>query len=735
MNHLCRRHVKSCIEMAWLVDVRWPFVRLFATALSVFGIYTSVWAQDNSAPELRASHATVPPKIDGILDDAVWSGDALPMDKWVSYNPMRGEPALQRTSVWVAYDEKAIYFAFRCYDTEPNRIRTTIAKRDNAWNDDWVAVSLDSSRTGQVAYHMFVNPSGIQMDALNSGANGEDTAPDWVWDSAGRTDSEGYVVEMRLPLESVRFRSGTDVRMGIMFFRRISRLGVSWSWPEMRPGQWVFETHVPVVFSELRQRRVFEVIPSAVFSRNEARLTSGPWLDAIAKSDFGASVKYGLTSTVTLDTTINPDFSQVESDAFEVEVNQRFPVFFSEKRPFFMEGLGLFNLAGTGYDSSMRTAVHTRHIIDPGAGVKLTGTAGRQTFAVLSANDQFPLGEKSRIFTIGRGTRNFGPGEYAGILVTDTEFRNEYNRVGGGDIALRHGEHFRWNASFLSSYSRALEGTSKEGIGTQGSYSFSTRRVNISGQLEHYDRGFQMDTAFINRVGVTRGWQYQEYQFYPDATGTGRIKRIAPFLWYVEAQDRVQGGSERFALPGIRFNFTRQGNLRLDFGRGHETFAGQRFTIGRVHADGGAQFLRWLNVYGSFDRGPGIFYDVVNPFGGTRTSTFLRVTFQPNTKLSHNLTYNFADFSRRDTGEKVYDVHVVNLRNTYQFNRHFLVRVIAQLDTSRHLVLGDFLASYELMPGTVVHLGYGSLLEQLVGDTYTPVARALFFKASYLARF
>ncbi|HEY7442443.1 MAG TPA: DUF5916 domain-containing protein [Vicinamibacterales bacterium] len=728
--------------MAWLLDVRWPIVRLFATALSVFGTYTSASAQDKPSPELRASHAATPPKIDGILDDAVWSGEALPMDKWVSYNPMRGEPALQRTSVWVAYDEKAIYIAFRCYDTEPDRIRTTIAKRDNAWNDDWVAVSLDSSRTGQVAYHMFVNPSGIQMDALNSGANGEDTAPDWVWDSAGKIDNDGYVVEMRLPLESIRFKSGTDVRMGIMFFRRISRVGVSWSWPEMTPGQWVFETHVPVVFSELRQRRVFEVIPSATFSHNEARVPSGPWLDAINKSDFGASIKYGLTSTVTLDTTINPDFSQVESDAFEVEVNQRFPVFFSEKRPFFMEGLGLFNLAGTGYDSTMRTAVHTRHIIDPGTGVKLTGTAGRQTFAVLSANDQFPLGEKSRIFTVGRGTRNFGPGEYAGILFTDTEFNPpgsalsaSYNRVGGGDIALRHGEHFRWNASFLSSYSRSLEGSSKDGIGTQGSYNFSTRRINISGQVEHYDRGFQMDTAFINRVGVTRTWQYFEYQFYPDATGKGRVKRIAPFVWWVEAQDRVQGGSERFALPGIRFNFTRQGYLRLDVGRGHETFAGQRFTIGRVHADGGAQFFRWLNIYGQVERGPSIFYDARDPFGGTRTATFLRVTLQPNAKLNHNLTYNFVDFSRRDTGVKVYDVHVVNLRNTYQFNRHFLMRVIAQLDTSRHLVLGDFLASYELVPGTVVHLGYGSLLEELVGDNYTPVARALFFKASYLARF
>ncbi len=111
-----------------------------------------------------------------------------------------------------AYDDEAIYFAFRCYDTEPDKIRSTISRRDNVWNDDWVGVSLDSSRAGQIAYHMFVNPSGIQMDALQS-AN-EDTAPDWLWQSAGRIDAEGYVVEIRLPLESIRFRGGTDVRMG-----------------------------------------------------------------------------------------------------------------------------------------------------------------------------------------------------------------------------------------------------------------------------------------------------------------------------------------------------------------------------------------------------------------------------------------------------------------------------------------------------------------------------------------
>ena len=132
------------------------------------------------------------------------------------------------------------------------------------------------------------------------------------------------------------------------------------------------------------------MIPSATFSSNQVASDALGWNATRARGDFGVSVKYGITSAVTLDATVNPDFSQVESDAFEVEVNQRFPVFFSEKRPFFMEGLGLFNLAGTGGDSTMRTAVHTRTIIDPSAGLKLTGAAGRHTFGVLSSADAAP---------------------------------------------------------------------------------------------------------------------------------------------------------------------------------------------------------------------------------------------------------------------------------------------------------------------------------------------------------
>ena len=654
----------------------------------------------------------------------------MPLDPWLSYNPLRGEPAKQRTNVWVAFDDQAVYFAFRCFDEQPDRIRTTITRRDNMGNDDWVAVSLDSTRAGQTAYHLFVNPSGIQMDALNTGKN-EDMAPDFVWQSAGRVDDQGYVVEMRVPLQTIRFRSGDNVVMGVLFMRHNSRMGVSWSWPAIAPGQWVFESHAPLVFDELRQPRVLEVIPSATVSRRQERVATQSWSGATSNADVGGSVKYGVTSTVTLEATGNPDFSQVESDAFQVEVNQRFPVFYDEKRPFFMEGLGVFNLAGQGGDASMQKSVHTRRIVDPDAGVKMTGTAGRQTFAVLSAADASAAGS-DRLFTIGRALRNYGNGQYVGALVTDTEHGAEHNRVAAADATFRHGQNFTWNAALIHSDSQAEDGRASSGNGAQAKTSYNTRRVLIMNFAEHFDRGFQMDTAFLNRVGITRTWNYGEVNFYPGG-GLAWIKRIAPFAWTTFADDRTQGGTEFQVMSGLRFNFVRQGSLRLDYDRGHETFAQRRFRTGRLHADGRAQITRWLNVSGTFERSPAIYYDPLDPFGGMQVNRTLALDWQPSAKLAHNLSYDYVKFDRT-AGEPVYRLHIVNLRNTYQFSPRFFLRGIVQFDSSKRRILGDVLASYELVPGTVVHLGYGSVLESVERRPYAATTRALFFKVSYLAR-
>jgi hypothetical protein len=192
-------------------------------------------------------------------------------------------------------------------------------------------------------------------------------------------------------------------------------------------------------------------------------------------------------------------------------------------------------------------------------------------------------------------------------------------------------------------------------------------------------------------------------------------------------------------LPAVRFNFTRSGYVRVDYGTGHETFAGKKFVTGRWMVDGGAQITRWLNLGGGTTSGPAIFYDDVAPYQGDRRTTNLRIGLQPSARVNSNTSYSFVTFANRATGLNVYRVHVLNLRNTYQFTPRFFMRAVAQFDSSRKRVLGDFLASYELSPGTVAHAGYGSLFGRDIGDVnfdrYRQTARAFFFKASYLARF
>ncbi len=368
-------------------------------------------AQDASRSVLRPFAITEPPTIDGHLDDVAWRAEPQPTGEWLSYNPLHGDKIPQQTRVWIAHDARYLYFAFQCDDPNPSEIKTSVTRRDNIWSDDWVGLSLDALGTGQTAYHLMVNPSGIQLDMVNTVAGNEDQSPDYVWDSAGRPNEHGYAVEIRLPLQTIRFRGGSDVKMGILFWRRVSRAGISVSWPALQPGKWVFETHASLQFDNLASIKTREIIPSATFSSNQGRERPDRWSAIDRNSDFGLSAKVGLTSTITLEATVNPDFSQVESDAFQVEVNQRFPVFFSEKRPFFMEGAGLFTLAASSMDSSMISAVHTRKIVDPSAGFKVTGSVGRLQFGTLTAiddaagrehEDDPALSERDRLFNVAR---------------------------------------------------------------------------------------------------------------------------------------------------------------------------------------------------------------------------------------------------------------------------------------------------------------------------------------------
>jgi hypothetical protein len=700
-------------------------------------------AYSQSRPEFQATRAAQAPKIDGDLQDESWSVEPVAMSEWASYNPLYGTKMPQQTEVRIVYDDRYLYFAFRCLDSEPDKIRTTISRRDSVFNDDWIGLSLDSVGSGQTAYHLFVNPSGIQMDALQT-PSGERFEADLVWDSAGRITDGGYNVEIRLPLQSIRFRGGENVSMGILFFRRISRAGVSVSWPDMPPGQWVFNRHAQVVFPELKQPRLLELLPSVTQSLNQLRSTTNGWNKTKGKPDAGMSVKFGITSSITWDATVNPDFSQVESDSFQVQVNQRFPTFFSEKRPFFMEGMGLFNIAGSGGDGNMITAFHTRKILNPDWGSKVTGTAGKFTFGVLNASDASPtdIGNrgaavvgKEKVFNVGRVTYGLGQSNYFGGILVDTEHAGRSNRIAGGDLSVRFKARQNVSATFLESRTGVAGKGVTHGSAAQVSYGFSDRKYSMSTQVEHYAKDFQMDTAFFNRTGFTAGWLYAERSFYPKDTAKAVVKRFTVFAWNKYGRDQIQDGNERFSIAAVRMSFTRQGFLRVDHAWGREPWKGRRFDSGRTLVQGNVQILRWLNLNGNFNKRMATFYDAMNPFQGKSLNTNIGFTLQPSQRLSQSANYSRVRFDRASDGRHVYTVNIINTRTTYQFNKRFLIRALEQYDSSRRRLLTDILASYELMPGSVFHAGYGSLLEKDTPEGYRTTSRGLFFKASYLYRF
>jgi hypothetical protein len=722
---------------------------LFAVLIFQAFIGPLVYGQERR--NFAVTRASAPPKIDGLLDDDIWQGPPLQLGDWISYNPLAGEKSSFLTDVRVAYDDRNLYFAFHCFDKEPDKIRTTISRRDNIFNDDWVGLSLDSAATGQTSYHLIVNPSGIQADALNTPSSGEQWEADMVWDSAGRITDDGYVVEIRLPLQTIRFAGGSNVRMGILFWRHISRTGVSVSWPDIPPGQWVFNRHAHLEFNELHQPRLLELLPSITYGLSQTRATQNQWNPWTGNTNVGMSGKFGITSNITLDATVKPDFSQVESDAFQIQVNQRFPIFYSEKRPFFMEGMGLFNIAGTGGDGNMRTGVHTRHIVTPQWGSKLTGTAGHVTFGMLNASDTTPedignrgatIAGKDKLFTIGRATYSLGQSDYVGAIFTDTEHAGRRNRVAGGDFALRPSPTQQISATFLNSETGITPTPAAEATASQVSYNYSTRRITSLTQVEHYGRDFQMDTAFYNRTGFTSGWTYGEVDFYPHEMSA--VKKIFPFYWSRYGRDQVQNGNERFVMAGLRLATTRQGFFDIDYGRGLEPWVNQRFKTNRINSFGNVQLFRWLNLSENFQKGYATYYNRVNPFQGKMLSGSFGVTLQPNQHINLNTQYNGVRFTRASNGEHVFTVHIVNLQATYQFDRHFRVRTIEQFDSSQRELLTDLLAMYELVPGTVFYAGYGSLFDRpsvqagmpnLFGNGYLTTSQGVFFKASYLRRF
>jgi hypothetical protein len=280
-------------------------------------------ARGDERDVVRPVKTNSPLKIDGILDEEVWINNQG-ISGFRTFIPDFGKELPYNTIVWLAYDDENIYFAFRCYDNEPDKIKVSMDARDNIRQDDWVCVNLDSFNDQQTLYCIYVNANGIQMDTRFA-AGIEDLGIDLVWYSAGKIDDYGYTIEIQLPLKSIRFSNKEPVIMSAFFERYVSRLSTHVSFPELNPakGYAFFGQMQPIQYDGVEHYKLIEILPSVTYSYKGAQ-EAGSMVTTENKPDAGLTFKYGITSQLILDAAINPDFSQVEADAGQVDANLRY---------------------------------------------------------------------------------------------------------------------------------------------------------------------------------------------------------------------------------------------------------------------------------------------------------------------------------------------------------------------------------------------------------------------------
>ncbi len=432
-------------------------------------------APERAAP-LRVPRFETAPTIDGKLDDGVWRTAAVFKD-FYQISPGDNIAPSRPTDVFIGYDARYLYLAFHAYD-EPTSVRATVARRDNVFGEDNVRVYLDTFNDQRKAYIFGWNPLGVQQDGIMTEAGGEDYSVDIVMESKGQITSDGYVVEVAIPFKSLRYEAGKDKLWGIHVWRNIDRFNDevdSWM-PFSRENSGTLNQAGHITGLEgVSTERTIELIPSLTVSetgkRARAATAGGPerFVNQPVGFDPGLTAKFGISPTMTLDLALNPDFAQVEADQLVVTTNQRFPIFFPERRPFFLEGVEIFQ--------TLVQAVHTRAIVDPDIALKLTGRRGRNTYGIMLASDNAPGNftredrdrartdlpfrdaiqpflDKNAYIGVLRLKRDVGRENTLGLIATTYNFIEKHNQLLGIDGRFRFDQKTTASFQVLGTSSR-----------------------------------------------------------------------------------------------------------------------------------------------------------------------------------------------------------------------------------------------------------------------------------------
>jgi hypothetical protein len=705
---------------------------------------TGLWGSALASEPLVVRKTDKPPVIDGVLDDEAWAS-ALKVVDFKTFQPDFGRDPSQKSEGFLTYDAENIYFAMRCYDTEPDKIKAAVSKRDAIFGDDYAAFLIDTFNDTQSAFGFCVNPLGIQGDGMLDINANLDTSLDMVWDSKGGIDKAAgcFTVEARIPLKSIRFPGKATITMRVGFFRQLIRASEMSSFPALNPEKGsVLGQTLAIQVSGLKYKRVVEILPALTHSTRYAH-SEGVFRREENATEFSMTGKVGLTSDLTADATYNPDFSQVEADAGQVDVNLRYELYYPEKRPFFLEGSELWLFSGNTEEAPLAMVVNTRTVINPVFGLKLGGkVTPRDTLAAIYARDELPGDEVDEHpdFVILRLKHALQGDSYLGGFYTDREFGKGFNRFGGLDGRFRLSNTSLTAFHLFGSWSRESgSDQTNPGHALAVNYNYSTREVYVDLGYQDISQDFQVDTGYLTRTGLRRLAAMGMYTFYPKSDF---FQRIQPFYWSYHLYDTFDRMFETLNLFCLRFYLPRSTMFRIDTILANEVFAGGRFDRSAIGFQLGSQVTKHLNLYAYFRRGGAIYYDPDDPYQGYGNRAMAEAVFQPTENLNFDISLSYADFFRRSDKEKVYDYTLIRSWNTYQVNKYLFLRAIVEYNTYRRRLTLDALASFTYIPGTVVYVGYGSAFQKLEwdgqdyvdSDRFLETNRGFFFKISYLWR-
>ncbi|MEK6565553.1 MAG: DUF5916 domain-containing protein [Bacteroidota bacterium] len=706
---------------------------------ALFVLLLTLDVHGRSLDPLKPFRTEKAPIIDGKLDDALWQ-QAPVVSGFKTFIPDFGRTMPESTHAYMAYDSDNLYFAFYCFDPEPSGIKAEMTARDNTRPHDWVCINLDSFNDQQSLYAFYVNPFGIQSDSRFAAGN-EDFSVDMVWNSAGQITHDGYVVELQIPLKSIRYSSKNPVEMSVFFERRVARRSEHASFPELDPKKgFAFLTQMStLVYPNLEPSTLFEILPAITHSQKFAA-PQGNLTQVERVTEISLTAKYGITSDLILDATYNPDFSQIEADAGQVDVNLRYGLFFPEKRPFFLEGSENFNLSASGTVQ----VVHTRTIVNPLVGLKVSGKIGEKSrIATIYAVDELLTPEPGRSgtrahFPILRYKYALGDESYVGAILTGRELENSFNRVVGTDASIRMTGSSTFDTQALFSQSKATDSADRtDGHAISLEYNHGSRDIDFVIGTNKVSQNFSSETGYVTRTGILSFNAYARPKFYPGDF----LRRVDVLFSTNGTRDELSSLWETYNEVAVINIFSGGQSSRFSYFHSTEIFLGERFKTGGFLVSGGGQFTNEINFSLQYRRANAIFFSAT-PYQGSGSRATASLVFQPWNQLEINSSITYVDFFRSSDNEKIYEYPISRLKLTYQLNKYLFVRGIAEYNKFNRALLNDFLISFTYIPGTVFHVGYGSQYKRtrwesgsyVNDDDFFETRRGFFFKMSYLWR-